>query len=143
MSYVMNRLPTLGLLTVAAALLVLPGVSSAGPREVAALQPGEYNGLWHGERVKFIFEKMRNDGTFQGVVRFSQDSNYPNATFVFTGKLQRNGSIEILRDGNPQDSRAGEPRREGDRLIWEGETRGGNLDPNERYQFELRVPLPR
>src|SRR5271163_3117553 len=101
MSYVMNRLPILGLLMVAAALLVLPGVSSAGPREFAALQPGEYNGRWHGERVKFIFEKMRNDGTFQGVVRFSQDSNYPNATFVFTGKLERDGSIGILRESNP------------------------------------------
>jgi hypothetical protein len=142
MSKTVNRTSVLCLLAVAVGLFAVSNASYAGPRETAALKPGEYNGRWHGDKVKFIFEKVNEDGTFKGVVRFTKDSNFPDATFVFTGKLEKDGSIEIQRDANdPQKSRAKEPKKEGEHLLWEGYTSGGNLDPKEKYVFELRIPL--
>ena len=85
------------LLAVLAALAVLTAPGWADEVETAALQPGEYNGLWHGDKVKFIFEKVRKDGTFSGVVRFPKESRFPNATFVFSGKLANDGTRKFLQ----------------------------------------------
>jgi hypothetical protein len=133
---------------VLAALGALSGVSRGGEVETKSLKPGEYDGLWHSDRVKFIFEKVHKDGTFSGVVRFPKESRYPDATFVFSGKLSDDGSITINRDPkddssikNPQTSEAKKPKEAKGHLVWEGRTTGKDLDPKEKLPFELRVPL--
>jgi hypothetical protein len=124
---------------VLAALGAFSGVSRGDEVETKSLKPGEYDGLWHTDKVKFIFEKVHKDGTFSGVVRFDKDSRYPNATFVFTGKLEKDGSIAINRDPNnaAQTSEAKKPKEEKGHLIWEGTTTGKDF----KAPFELRVPL--
>lgn len=129
-----------------AVLTVLTVLSASGRGddvETATLKPGEYNGLWHGDKVKFIFEKVHKDGVFSGVVRFPEKSRFPNATFVFSGKLANDGSITIDRDpkNDPQTSHAKKPKEVKGHLVWEGKTTGADLDPKEKFPFELRIPL--
>jgi hypothetical protein len=103
--------------------------------------PGIYPGRWHSDSVRFIIEKVTAEGRFSGVVHFDKSSRFPDALFTFTGEISPHGTIHIDRDPNndPQVSKAGEPRREGDKLVWVGETTGPDLDMP--YPFELRIPL--
>jgi hypothetical protein len=119
--------------------------SLAPPAAAAAFfaRPGMYEGQWHGDKVRFIIEEAAGDGTFSGVVHFDKTSRFPDYLFVFTGEVGRHRSLTIKRDPNsdPQEAKAGEPRRVKGALIWEGETTGNDLDMP--YPFELRIPLPR
>jgi len=135
-------LSALAVLAVPAALLALPGAGRASEFE-KSLVAGEYPGLWHGNNVKFIFEKVRPDGTFTGVIRFGKDTPWPDYTTAFGGRVERDGSITINRDPKTdrQTSKAGPPRREKGHLLWEGKTTGDDLDPNTNYPFQLRVPI--
>src|SRR5437588_472760 len=119
------------LASVAAVCGFLPGVSRAGEIE-DAVRPGEYHGIWHTDKVKFLFEKVGRDGHFTGVVRFDKDSRFPNATFVFNGKVEPGGAIVIHRDpaNDPQMARAGTPRREGGFYVWKGVTTGADIPDN-------------
>jgi len=135
-------LPALIVSVVLAALGALSGVSRGGEVEAKSLKPGEYDGLWHGDKVKFIFEKVK-DGNFSGVARFAKDSRFPDKTIAFSGKLSNDGSITIHRDPKDDDqtSEAKKPKEERGHLIWEGRTRGKDLDPKVKQPFELRVPV--
>jgi hypothetical protein len=135
-------LSVLTLMAVPAALLVLPGVSRANEVD-KSLVSGEYRGLWHGTKVKFIFEKVRPDGTFKGVIRFDKDTPWPDFTVAFDGRVEKDGSITIQRDikNCNQVSTAGAPKRERGHLAWQGTTSGDGLDANTTYPFELYVPL--
>ena len=139
-----SRTRLLAALTVSvvlAALGALSGVSRGGEVETKSLKPAEYDGLWHGDKVKYILEKVHKDGTFSGVARFAKDSRWPDQTMAFTGKLSDDGSITINRKDEPQTSEAKKPKTEKGRLVWEGRTTGKDLDPKEKLPFELRVPL--
>jgi hypothetical protein len=143
-----SRTRLLAALTVSvvlAALGALSGVSRGAepPDQVLkSLKPGEYDGLWHGNKVKFIFDKVK-DGTFTGVARFAKGTPYPDQTMAFTGKLSDDGSITIQRDIKDidQKSEAPKPAVKKGHLIWEGQTTGMGLDAKTKYPFELHVPV--
>jgi hypothetical protein len=141
-----SRTRLLAALTVSvvlAALGALSGVSHGGDVETKSLKPGEYDGLWHGNKVKFIFDKVHKDGTFTGVARFAKDTPWPDKPISFTGKLSDDGSIAIQRDKKDDDqlSEAKKPEVKKGHLIWEGETKGPDLDAKTKWPFELRVPV--
>jgi hypothetical protein len=135
-------LSALAVLAVPAALLALPVAGRASDID-KSLVAGEYPGLWHGSNVKFIFEKVRPDGTFTGVMRFGKDTPWPDYTTAFGGRIERDGSITVNRDKktDKQTSKAGPPKREKGNLIWEGRTTGDDLDANTVFPFQLRVPM--
>jgi hypothetical protein len=129
--------------------LPLVAVGPAGTAEAArpadnfdgVLRAGDFEGLWHGDKVRFIIEKVRPNGPFNGVVRFDKNSRFPNATFAFSGELRPDYALTIDRKDDAQVSKARPPKREAGFVIWKGETTGQDLD--RAYPFELRIPAPR
>jgi hypothetical protein len=137
------RLPSLlALLAGAAVLLAQPGTASAHD-DPCVVRPGVYDGKWHGDKVKFLVEKVSRDGCFSGIVHFDAASNWPDARFDFVGQVGPRESIIVrrIKDNCAQVGRSSGPCREGGTLVWRGTVSEGNLD--RPYPFELRIPLGR
>ena len=123
--------------------LALSNLCSAGEVESAALVKGEYKGRWHGDAVHYIFEKVSTEGDFNGIVRFDKGGRFEDRTFVFAGKLEKDGSITIKRDpkDDEQVSHAKAPKEVKGQLVWDGNTTGPDLDKKVKFPFELHVPV--
>jgi hypothetical protein len=134
-----NRLLTvLALLLAGTCVVALAGPAAAGDRDDVVYK-GVFDGVWHGGQMKLSVEKMNARGEFSGTVHFDPKSPWPDATFLFSGRIGRDDSLTIRRvnDDWDQVARTGPPRREGDYLVWKGEVTGTGLD--KPLPFELRV----
>jgi hypothetical protein len=133
MSHSILRLFAVGLLT---AVFALSGMAG-GPGGM--IKKGNYNGLWHGDKVKFLVEKVSKKGKFSGVIHFDPKGPWANTTSVFTGEIGPKGEIVIQRPDSQQVSRAGAPKRGDKNWQWTGETTGKGLEKG-GYRFDLQIP---
>ena len=106
------------LLAALTVLVVLTAPAWGDEIEIAALKPGEYNGLWHGDKVKFIVEKVSRDGKFSGIIHFDPKGRWGDVKTEFTGKIGLRDSIVIKRPDSEQEARAGAPKHEGKFWLW-------------------------
>jgi hypothetical protein len=130
-----NRLLAVALLT--AASLALTGRASA-QQPSGLITKGVYNGLWHGDKVKFIVEKVSRDGKFSGIIHFDPKGRWGDVKTEFTGKIGVRDSIVIKRPDSEQEARAGAPKHEGKFWLWKGKTTGKGLEDDP--PFEIRIP---
>jgi hypothetical protein len=125
------------LFAVAVCALALSSEAPAAGRG-GLINKGVYSGLWHGDQVKIIVEKVSRDGKFEGVIHFDPKGRWGDFKANFCGTIGARDSIVIKRLDCGQQSVAGAPRREGRALVWKGDTMGEGLD--RAYRFEMRVP---
>jgi hypothetical protein len=126
----------LALATAPLVLIAAAGLASAAQPDVRLVRPGVYNGLWHGDKVKFIILKVHGDGSFSGDIHFDPNGRYPNFRCGFTARLGNNNSLTMTRDDCAQTAVTGRPDLYGNTTVWRGSVA---LD-NNRYAFEMRIP---
>jgi len=125
-----------------AALLVLAGWAPAQDK-APAVRVGEFDGLWHGAKVKYSIQQVHDNNTFDGIAEFA-DGRYAGLKFGIHGRLDKDGSLVATRyvAGDTQVARVGPPRLVDGQLVWQGETTGVGLPEGASWPFELRVPRP-
>src|ERR1700679_1985415 len=96
----MNRLLAVALLTAAA--FALTGTAAAQPNVI--ITKGVYDGLWHGDKVKFIVEKVTRDGKFSGVIHFDPNGRSGDVKAEFNGEIGYREAIVIRRPDYDQES---------------------------------------
>jgi hypothetical protein len=136
MSALTQRLLALVVLTTAG--FTLNGGTASAAEPAGLVTKGIYDGLWHGDKVKFIVEKVSPDGKFSGVIHFDPKGRWPDTKSGFTGQLGPRDSIIIRRPDSTQESTARGPKREGKFWIWTGQTTGKGLDKG--FPFEMQIP---
>jgi hypothetical protein len=132
------------LLRVALALLAAAIIAETATARAQGppLRPGSYDGIWHGDNVRFGVDRVDSKGGFSGRVTFAPDSNFPGYRFTYTGRIGPDGSLFVRREtGGVQIARTGPPTQQGPFLVWQGDIRGTGLDGP--TPFQLTAPLPR
>jgi hypothetical protein len=134
-AFMSRPLAAVALLTLTA--LGLPGEASAHGGD-GLISKGVYDGLWHGDRVTIIIEKVSRDGKLSGVIHFDPKGRWGDVKADFTGEIGARDALVIRRSDCGQVARAGAPRRDGRSWAWRGDVTGEGLD--RAYPFELKVP---
>jgi hypothetical protein len=125
--------------SLAALLLVgafaLPGQAA----DNQLLSTGVYDGIWHGDKVKIIVERVAADGCFSGVVHFDRNSAWPGFKFDFSGRVGGRDTLTIQRmDGCNQVAQTYTPVVDRQGWVWQGRVTGEGVP--EPMQFEMHVP---
>jgi len=129
-------------LTLLAAAVVGESTTVKAQMPGPSLQPGVYDGIWHGDQVRFAINRVAPNGRFSGQVTFDPNSNFPGYRFSFTGRIRSDGSLFVRRlTGGNQIARTGPPIQDDGQFIWQGDVRGQGL--NGPAPFELDAGLPR
>ena len=139
LAQIKRRMVVLASVAVTLAFFALPGVASA-EGEHSVVRPGVYEGLWHGDNVQIIIDKVNRDGTFSGEIHFDPNGRWGDVRSEFTARLGKHDELTMSRPDSAQISESREPRLDGRMLVWKGTTL---LQDNTRHPFELRIPVRR
>ena len=109
----------------------------------AVIRKGEFDGQWHGMRVKFNIQEAHANNTFDGIAEVAEGAN-AGLKFGIHGRLDKDNALVVMRyvAGDFQVARVGPPQVVDGTLIWRGETSGVGLREGVTWAFELRVPQP-
>ena len=107
------------------------------------VRTGDFDGLWHGAKVKFSIQQVHPNNTFDGIAEFA-NGRYAGLKFGIHGRLDKDGSLVATRyvAGDTQVARVGPPRLVDGQFVWQGETTGVGLPDGASWPFELRIPRP-
>lgn len=105
------------------------------------LRTGDFDGLWHGRKIKFSIQEVYEHGKLaDGVAQITEKPDL-GLKFGVHFRLGRDNSLVVTRyvAGDTQVSRCGPPKVIEGHYVWEGVTRGYGQPEDIKPPFKLTM----